>query len=128
VDGVSHTLVSARPQPPHILLRLSDIGDRTAAEKLRGKELTIRREDAVALPEGRFFWHEVIGLSVVNASTDEVLGRVVDILETGANDVYVVRPPQGKEILVPAIKDVVKEIDPAHGRMVVEPLPGMISA
>ncbi len=67
----------------------------------------------------------MIGLTVVNASTDAVLGRVVDILETGANDVYVVRPPQGKEILVPAIKDVVKDIDPERGRMLVEPLPGM---
>lgn len=112
-------------QPPHILLRLSGVGDRNAAETLRGKDVTIRKEDAVTLPEGQYFWHEVIGLTVVNASTDEALGRVVEILETGANDVYVVRPPQGKEVLVPAIKDVVKHIDPEHGRMVIEPLPGM---
>ena len=125
IDGTPHTLVSARQQPPHILLRLSDIADRETAQALRGKEVTIRKEDAVALPEGQYFWHQVIGLSVVNISTQEVLGRVVDILETGANDVYVVRPPQGKEILIPAIKDVVKEIDPEQGRMLIEPLPGI---
>ena len=125
IDGVAHTIASARMQPPHILLKLAAVTDRNVAETLRGKEVTIRKEDAVALPQGQFFWHEVIGLSVVNVSTHEVLGRVVDILETGANDVYVVRPSQGKEILVPAIKDVVREIDPNQGRMLIEPLPGM---
>jgi 16S rRNA processing protein RimM len=112
-------------QPPHILLKLAQVTDRDVAETLRGKEVTIRKEDAVALPAGQFFWHQVIGLSVVDVTTQQTLGRVVDILETGANDVYVVRPPQGKEILVPAIKDVVKEIDPEQGRMLIEPLPGM---
>jgi 16S rRNA processing protein RimM len=125
LDGVPHSIASARMQPPHILIRLNGVADRDAAQALRGKELTIRKEDAVALPDGQFFWNEVIGLSVVNATTAEVLGEVVDILETGANDVYVVRPARGREILIPAIKDVVKEIDPKQGRMVVEPLPGM---
>ena len=109
-----------------MLLKLADVPDRNAAESLRGKEITIRREDAVALPEGRFYWHQVIGLTVIHASTNQVFGRVTDIVETGANDVYVVRPEQGREILVPAIKDVVKEIDPENGRMLIEPLPGML--
>jgi 16S rRNA processing protein RimM len=112
-------------QPPHILLRLSGVLDRTAAETLRGKELTIHKEDAVALPEGQFFWHEVIGLTAVDATNQQPLGRVVDILETGANDVYVVRPEHGKEMLIPAIKDVIVAIEPAEGRMLVQPLPGM---
>jgi 16S rRNA processing protein RimM len=67
----------------------------------------------------------VIGLRVEDATTQELLGQVADILETGANDVYVVRGERG-EILVPAIKDVVKEIDPAAGRMLIRPLPGML--
>jgi 16S rRNA processing protein RimM len=110
------------------LLRLAEVSDRDAAETLRGKDVLIRQEDAVKLPRGEFYWHEVIGLSVLDATTQQVLGTVVDILETGANDVYVVRSPLGKEILVPAIKDVVKSIDPTSGVMVIEPLAGMLPA
>ena len=64
-------------------------------------------------------------LRVEDAATHELLGEVVDIIETGANDVYLVRGQRG-EILVPAIKDVVKRIDPAAGHMLIQPLPGML--
>jgi 16S rRNA processing protein RimM len=122
------TVAGARIQGQTVLLRLAEVSDRDAAETLRGKDVLIRQEDAVKLPRGEFYWHEVIGLSVLDATTQQVLGTVVDILETGANDVYVVRSPLGKEILVPAIKDVVKSIDPTSGVMVIEPLAGMLPA
>lgn len=126
LNGVEQTVQSARIQGDIVLLKFHDITDRNRAEALRGKELLIRVADAVTLPRGEFYWHEVIGLTVVDATTQAELGRVVDILETGANDVYVVRPPAGREILIPAIKDVVKSIDPGEGRMLIEPLPGML--
>jgi 16S rRNA processing protein RimM len=119
------TIRSARLQGMTALLLLEEITDRTEAQKLRDAEICIRTEDAGRPPKGEFFWHEVIGLSVVHASTGETLGEVKDILETGANDVYIVHGERG-EILVPAIKDVVKLIDPPAGRMLVEPLPGML--
>jgi len=128
IDSVAHIVRSARIQGQTVLLRLADIPDRTAAETFRGKEVTIRREDAVKLPEGQFYWHQVIGLAVIDAATSEEFGRVTDIIETGANDVYVVHPPTGKEILVPAIKDVIVSIDPSEGRMLIRPLPGMLPA
>lgn len=126
IGGAPATIAGARIQGQTVLLRLTEVSDRNAAAALRGKEVTIRREDAVKLPAGEFYWHEVIGLSVVDSTTQQVLGTVVDILETGANDVYVVRPPHGKEILVPAIKDVVVSIEPAAGTMVITPLAGML--
>jgi 16S rRNA processing protein RimM len=126
VDGARHTIQSSRIQGQVVLLKFREVPDRNTAETLRGKEVTIRREDAVALPEGQFYWHQVIGLTVIDASSDAVLGTVTDIVETGANDVYVVRPERGREILVPAIKDVVLAIEPAEGRMIVQPLPGML--
>ncbi len=125
LDGVPHTIQTARVHGMTVLLKLEDVGDRDAAAALRGKEIQIRAEDAVALPKGQFFWHQVIGLQVEDATTHEPLGEVTDILETGANDVYVVRGGRG-EILVPAIKDVVKQIDPAAGRMLIQPLPGLL--
>jgi 16S rRNA processing protein RimM len=125
VDGVSHTIQAARVQGMTVLLKLEDIADRDAAETFRAKEIQIRVEDAVALPKGQYFWHQVIGMRVEDATTHEALGEVTDILETGANDVYVVRGGRG-EILLPAIKDVVKEIDPAAGLMLIQPLPGLL--
>jgi 16S rRNA processing protein RimM len=125
LDGVQHTIQGARIQDQTVLLKLQDIADRNAAERLRGKDILIRLEDAVRLPSGEFYWHQVIGLSVVD-TTQHVLGHVSEILETGANDVYVVKSPAGREILIPAIKDVVLEIDPDAGRMTIQPMPGMI--
>jgi 16S rRNA processing protein RimM len=126
IDGERHLIRGARIQGTTVLLRLEDVADRNAAETFRNKDVQISVDEAVSLPEGQFYWHQVIGLSVEDATTHEKLGTVSDILETGANDVYVVRDERGKEVLIPAIKDVVKDIDPAQGRMRIEPLPGMI--
>jgi 16S rRNA processing protein RimM len=125
IGGVEHVIQAARIQGPIVLLKLEDIPDRTVAEALRGADVEVPTLNAVVLPKGQFYWHQVIGLRVEDATTQELLGQVADILETGANDVYVVRGERG-EILVPAIKDVVKEIDPAAGRMLIRPLPGML--
>jgi 16S rRNA processing protein RimM len=126
IEGVTHTIESARLSDRVVLLKVDRVDDRDAAERLRNKEVQIRTEDAVALPKGQFYWHQVIGLSVIDASSNAELGRVADILETGANDVYVVQSGNQKEILVPAIKDVILAIEPEAGRMVIAPLPGMI--
>ena len=121
-----HTIQAARVQGTVVLLKLSGIGDRNAAESYRGADVEVPTEDAVSLPKGQFFWHQVIGLDVIDITTATSVGRVADIIETGANDVYLVRGGPYGEVLVPAIKDVVKEIDPSNGRMLVEPLPGML--
>jgi 16S rRNA processing protein RimM len=114
----------ARVVGADVLLRLDGIDDRTAGEQFRGADVLVAQEDAVELPEGQFFWHQVIGLRTEDTS-GQPLGTVSAILPTGANEVYVVRGPLG-EILVPAIKQVVKLIAPDEGRIVVDPLPGML--
>jgi 16S rRNA processing protein RimM len=126
VDGVSCTLQAARVQGQTALLKFEGIADRDAAERLRGKAVQIKLDDAVALPKGQFYWHQVIGLQVQDAMTGDSLGTITDILETGANDVYVATTNTGGEFLIPAIKDVVKDIDPAQGRVLIAPLPGML--
>ena len=125
IAGQPYTVGAIRAQPPNALLRLDEVTDRTAAEKLRGEDVEIAREEAGPPPRGQFYWHQVIGLTVIDVTTDQPLGAVTDILETGANDVYVVTGERG-EILVPAIKSVVKQIDPAAGRMLIQPLPGLL--
>jgi 16S rRNA processing protein RimM len=121
-----HVISAARVQGTTVLLKLEDITDRDQAQTFRGADVEVATDDAVTLPKGQYYWHQVIGLDVHDATSNECLGKVQDIIETGANDVYVVRGSRG-EILVPAIKDVVKEINPATGRILIEPLPGMIA-
>jgi 16S rRNA processing protein RimM len=106
-----------------VLLKLHGIDDRDAAEAQRGAMVEVPEREAWKLPRGRFYWHQIIGLRVQTPEGRE-LGTVKEILETGANDVYVVDTERG-EMLVPAIKDVVKGIAPHRGVMTVEPLPGM---
>ena len=81
-------------------------------------------EDAAPLEEGEYYHFQVIGVEV-EMESGERLGRVTEVLETGANDVYVVRGPRG-EVLIPAIESVVRVLDLEAGRMVVSPLPGML--
>lgn len=90
-------------------LFLEKIYDRDAAEGLRNKYICVDREHAIKLPEGRYFIFDLIGCTVV---TDEnvVLGKVTEVMQPGANDVYVVE--NGKdEILIPAVKSFVLDID-----------------
>lgn len=107
-----------------LLLKLGGCDDRNAAEDLRGMLVQIPIEEAVPLEEGEYYHFQLIGVAV-ETEDGEPLGRVVEVLETGANDVYVVRGPRG-EVLLPAIEDVVCEIDVGLKRMVVHLLPGMV--
>jgi 16S rRNA processing protein RimM len=113
----------ARAEGRIVLLALRGVETPEQADALRGLDVLIPREEAVPLPPGRFYWHQVIGLAVREEDGRE-LGPVVDILETGANHVYVVRAPTG-ELLLPAIPDVVLAIEPERGSMTVRLLPGL---
>ncbi len=116
-------VVSARPHKGALLVRLSGLEDRNAAEILRGKYLFIAREDAMPLGEDEYYEDELIGLTV-ETMEGELLGELVEIMWTGANEVYIVQGPQG-ETLLPAIADVVQEVDVDAGIMRVTLLPGL---
>jgi 16S rRNA processing protein RimM len=114
----------ARVEARRVLLKIEGIDSREAAQTIVGSTLYIPDAEAVKLPPGTFFWHEIIGLSV--RSTDGIeLGRVTQILETGANDVYVVEGSQG-EVLIPATQDVVRSIDVASGLITIEIIEGLL--
>lgn len=117
-------VLEARVTGEHAIVRLAGVETPEAAAALRGQLLYVGIDDAARPPAGELFWHQVIGLRV-ETSAGEPLGIVQEILRTGANDVYVVRGERG-EILVPAIEDVVQDVDPVAGRMIVRPLPGML--
>ena len=119
-----HPVARFRWHGAKLLLQLADVHDRNAAEELRDQLVQIAREDAVPLEPGEFYEHQIVGLSVV--TTDgEPLGRVVEVLATGANDVYVVHGPRG-EILFPARVEAVRAIDLEAGTMTVTLLSGLL--
>ena len=86
----------------------------------------VTREEAVQLPPGHFYIFDLVGLAVYTEDGQH-LGRLKEVLQPGANDVYIVEPADGEgEILLPAIKDVVLDVDLLGGRMLVRLLPGML--
>ncbi|MDI6689068.1 MAG: ribosome maturation factor RimM [Actinomycetota bacterium] len=111
-----------------ITIKFKGIDNRGKAEQLKGCFLRVPLEEAESLlPKGAYWFHQIIGLEVLTEE-GESLGTITEILRTEANDVYVVSPTGkgAKEILIPAIKDVVKKIDLNQGKMIIKPLPGLL--
>jgi 16S rRNA processing protein RimM len=107
-----------------ILLKFRDIDTPEDASRLRGAMLTVPADETVQLPRDHYYHYQLIGLEV-RTTDGRVLGKLEDILTTTSNDVFIVRGPLG-EILLPATKEVVREVDVASGTMIVQPLPGMV--
>jgi 16S rRNA processing protein RimM len=123
-EGVKGTakIKWAKPHAKAILLSLEGITNRDHAEALLGADLFINRELLESPEDGTFYWQDIIGLTVVDVSNN-FLGKVTEIIETGSNDVYVVqRIEKGrfKEVLVPALSRVVVDINLETGVMRVE--------
>ncbi len=127
--GTSHTSYRVQSVRPYkgemIILKLSGIDDANAAEQLRNRELTIPVSELAALPPDSYYQHDILGLQVLTLDGEEV-GRIVDIIVTGSNDVYSIRKPEGTLVLIPAIKDVIKHIDLIRRTMHIDPLPGLL--
>lgn len=107
-----------------VLLKLKEINDINDTEQYKNCILKINRKDAVELPEDTYFITDLIGIKVYTNEGKE-LGLLTDIFPTGSNDVYVVKDELGKQILLPAIKDVIKNIDVKAKKMIVELIPGL---
>jgi 16S rRNA processing protein RimM len=104
------------------LLRITGVTSREEAAALRGLPVRIAGSDAKPLAPGEFFYYQIVGITAFDEAGNE-LGMVTDILETGANDVFVIKRSDGiQDLLLPNVPDVVLEIDPAGKRMVVRPL------
>ena len=108
-----------------VLLKLKGIDKIEEAEKYRNFYLKIDRKDAAKLPENSYFIVDLLECSVYTEE-NELLGKIDDIFPTGSNDVYVVKDGLGKQILIPAIKEVVKSVDLANKKIVVKLLEGLI--
>jgi len=106
-----------------VIAKLDGVDTPEQAEKLRNKILYMHRDD-LELDEDTYFIQDLIGVEVKDADTDIVYGKITDVMQTGANDVYVIRG-NGREYLVPAIADVVVSTDIDTNLMTIRPLEGL---
>ncbi len=108
-----------------VLLKVKGIDDMNEAEKVKGLYLKIDRKNAKKLPKDTYFIADLLGLEVYS-DKEELLGKVDDIFRTGANDVYVVKNEKGKQLLLPGIPEVIKEIDLEKEKIIVHILKGLV--
>ena len=120
-EAAPRTVLGARLHAGTALLRLQGISSPETVERFRGAPLRIRGADARPLGANEYFLYQVIGLEAFDEAGNR-LGEVTDLIETGANDVLVITPAEGADILLPSHPDVVVAMDPAAGRIVVRPL------
>ncbi|MDO8446945.1 MAG: ribosome maturation factor RimM [Deltaproteobacteria bacterium] len=122
--SVYYKVVSSQVHKRAVLLALDGIETMTMAEELIGNRIFAEPGMLEELPEGEYYWSQIIGLDVFTEDGQR-LGRVEEIFPTGSNDVYVVREGT-KEYLIPAIAEVVKDINVAGGRMIISPMKGLL--
>ena len=126
-DLVATHVELARPHQNQMLVRLEGVTDRTQAEELRGLWVFIPVDEAESLDDDTYYIHDIIGLAV-QTEDGKLIGVVQEVLATGANDVYVVATPDepSREVLIPAIADVVQRVDLEQGIIVIIPMPGLL--
>lgn len=108
-----------------IILKLEGISDMESVLRLKSRFLAVDRADAVRLPKNSYFICDLIGC-VVSDVEGSILGPVADVLQTGANDVYVVKREGSKDLLIPAIKSVVLEVDIGSRKIIVQIPEGLL--
>jgi len=108
-----------------VLLRLAGVETRTQAEQLSGRQVLGDRRRFPPLPPGEYYWFQLLGLPVYDAGDGALLGRLQEILPTPGHDVYVVVQGQ-RELLLPAVAEVVLEINLKEGFLKVAPPPGLL--
>lgn len=118
------TIDSAEWRQGKAIIKLSSIDSIEEAQKLRGQPIEIHHSQLQPLPEGQYYYFQLIGLEI-QTTQGELLGNITEILTAKSNDIYVVSSNRG-EILIPAIEDVIKSIDLNKGRIIIEPIDGLI--
>lgn len=113
-----------RFQSGMVIVKFKDYDTIEAVEAFKGKDLLVDREHAVPLEDGENYISDLIDLEVVSDEGNKI-GRLYDVLQTGANDVYVVKKDDGKEVLIPVTRDFVTDVNLEEGRITVHLIPGL---
>ncbi|WP_117169731.1 ribosome maturation factor RimM [Paraliobacillus sediminis] len=124
-NPIQLTVASHRMHKQFDLVQFESYNTIEVAEKLKEGMLMIREEQRGTLDEGDFYYHEIIGCTVYTNENEE-LGEIKEILAPGANDVWVVTRPNQKDLLIPYIPDVVKEVNIEEKKIIIEPMEGLL--
>ncbi len=108
-ETTTYEVLEAVSQPPWVILNLRGVEKAEDAQSLAGKEVLIRQETLPDLDEGEYYWADILGMAV-ETEEGKRIGTMKEILETGANDVWVIEGKRG-EILIPAIEQVIRSVD-----------------
>jgi 16S rRNA processing protein RimM len=118
-------IVSAREQKKMYVLKIKGFDNINQVEKYKGWELKVADSERVPLPEGEYYVRDIVGCAV-ETDEGEPLGTITDILSPGANDIWVVKLPKGKELLLPVIDDVVLDVDITARKVKVHLMEGLL--
>lgn len=124
IDDKEYEIERVRYHKQFVLLKLKGINDMTAAERFKTKEIRIPEEWALPCEEDEYYVKDLYGMKVVDED-DKEIGVIKDVIFTGANDVYIVKPKSGKDILIPAIKDCILKVDVAEKTMHIHLMEGL---
>jgi len=116
VDDKEINIISTRYQGNFVVMKVEGVNSREEVARFTNKLLKINRSDVPPLEDGEYYAFDIIGLQVINQD-DVVLGEITEILKTGSNDVYITKAKDGRQILIPALKKVVIEINIEDGFM-----------
>ena len=123
-QGASYTIEAVRGSGGRLFVRFADVHDRTQAEALRGRTFVVPASWLPDLPDGEYWPHELEGAEVITEGGRR-LGAIVDVVANPANDLWVALDEHNEETLIPAIREVVVEVDVAAKRIVVRDVPGL---
>ncbi len=123
-NGSDKIKVKSRPHHRIVLMKAEGVTDATTAATWRGKVLYAARRD-LKLPAGRYFICDLIGLEVKDCDTGEVYGKIVDVTNTGASDIYHMQTADGKLVLIPAIPDIVLSVEPEGNGITIRVMEGL---
>lgn len=124
-NATAYTIDSVRMHQAYALLLFDGIANREEADRLRGQLVMIPLDEAVPLEDGEFYLFQLIGLTVIT-DEGETIGTIREVLETGANDVYVIDSPTYGDVLFPALEHTVIKHDIANGQVIVHMLDGLL--
>ena len=119
------TIQSVRDHQKGVLIKFNGIDTPEDAGQFRNQWVYVKTTDVPPLPAGKIYQHELFGFKVVD-DQDNPLGELVEIIETGANNVYVVKDDSGRELLLPAIPSVILDLDTARRLMRVHLMDGLL--
>ena len=125
VDFEAYQVQQARVSAKFVFLKLDGISSIEDAEKLRSKEIYIKQDQLAVLKEGEYYIHDLVGIRVFDEQ-DNLIGQIEDVELAASNDNYVLLTQDGKSHLIPAIREIVKQVDIKNKRMTIHVMEGLL--